>query len=75
MEEVSSQPFANIPRCIALGVMEGLFILAKKMGGALEIEGICLYIVMLYAALVYIHQGQLILVVPVISLLFEGYLS
>lgn len=28
--EVSSQPFANIPRCIALGVMEGLFILAKK---------------------------------------------
>lgn len=30
IEEVSSQPFANIPRCIALGVMEGLFILAKK---------------------------------------------
>lgn len=76
MEEVSSQPFANIPRCIALGVMEGLFILAKKMGGALEeIEGICLYIVMLYAALVYIHQGQLILVVSVISLLFEVHHS
>lgn len=72
MEEVSSQPFANIPRCIALGVMEGLFILAKKMEGALEeIEGIRLYIVMLYAALLYIHQGHIILIVPVISLLFE----
>lgn len=70
--EVSSQPFANIPRCIALGVMEGLFILAKKEGALEEIEGIRLYIVRhAVLQLVYIHQGHIILIVPVISLLFE----
>jgi hypothetical protein len=59
--EVSLQPFANILRCIALGVMECLFILvilAKKMEGALEeIEGVRLYIVMLHAALIYNASG------------------
>lgn len=73
IEEVSSQPFANIPRCIALGVTEGLFILAEKKQGALEeIEGVRLNIVSHAVRSSYIlHQGHIILVVPVISLLFE----